>query len=55
MYTDLMVTDHQKDIAEFKKEASSGSEASLKSFASTTLPTLEHHLMESEKAKASVK
>ena len=55
MYTDLMVTDHQKDIAEFKKEASGGSEASLKSFASTTLPTLEHHLMESEKAKASVK
>ncbi len=55
MYADLMVTDHQKDIAEFKKQASGGSEASLKSFASTTLPTLEHHLMESEKAKASVK
>lgn len=55
MYTDLMVTDHQKDIAEFKKQASGGSEASLKSFASTTLPTLEHHLMESEKAKTAVK
>lgn len=55
MYTDLMVTDHQKDIAEFKKEASNGSEASLKSFASTKVPTLEHHLMESEKAKTSVK
>ncbi len=55
MYTDLMVTDHNKDIAEFKKQASGGSEASLKSFASTTLPTLEHHLMESEKAKAAIK
>lgn len=54
-YTDLMVTDHKKDIAEFKKEASGGSEASLKGFASKTLPTLEHHLMESEKAKAAVK
>ncbi|GAA5083405.1 hypothetical protein GCM10023210_02040 [Chryseobacterium ginsengisoli] len=54
-YTDLMVSDHKKDIAEFKKEASEGMESSLKSFASTTLPTLEHHLMESEKAKAAVK
>jgi putative membrane protein len=55
MYADLMVSDHQKDIAEFKKQASEGSEASLKSFASTTLPTLEHHLMESEKSKTAVK
>lgn len=54
-YTDLMVTDHKKDIAEFKKEASGGTETSLKSFASNTLPTLEHHLMESEKAQAAVK
>ncbi|UOU97077.1 DUF4142 domain-containing protein [Chryseobacterium daecheongense] len=54
-YTDLMVKDHQKDIAEFKKQAIEGTEASLKSFASKTLPTLEHHLMESEKAKSAVK
>ncbi|GAB0157638.1 hypothetical protein CHRYSEOSP005_29170 [Chryseobacterium sp. Alg-005] len=54
-YTDLMVKDHQKDIAEFKKQAAEGTEASLKSFASKTLPTLEHHLMESEKAKNAVK
>ncbi len=53
-YTDLMVTDHKEDIAEFKKQAAEGSETSLKSFASTTLPTLEHHLMESEKAKKAV-
>lgn len=55
MYTDLMVNDHKKDIEEFKKEASQGGDASLKSFASKTIPTLEHHLMESEKAKAAVK
>jgi len=54
-YTDLMVSDHKEDIAVFKKEASAGSEASLKSFASNTLPTLEHHLMESEKAMMAVK
>ncbi len=55
MYVDLMVSDHKKDIADFKKEASEGSEASLKGFAGKTIPTLEHHLMESEKAKAAVK
>ncbi|MDF2932061.1 MAG: hypothetical protein K0R36_1392 [Chryseobacterium sp.] len=55
MYTNLMVNDHKKDIADFKKEASEGSETSLKGFASKTLPILEHHLMESEKAKTAVK
>jgi putative membrane protein len=55
MYADLMVTDHKMDIAEFKKQASEGTETSLKSFASGKVPTLEHHLMESEKAKAAVK
>lgn len=54
-YTDLMVTDHKKTIADFKKQASDGSETSLKSFAEKTIPALEHHLMESEKAKAAVK
>jgi putative membrane protein len=55
MYTDLMVSDHKKDIEEFKKEGSEGKEASLKSFANKTLPTLEHHLMESEKVKKTAK
>lgn len=55
MYASAMVTDHQKDIAEFKKQASSGMDASLKGFAGKTLPTLEHHLMEAEKVKASMK
>ncbi|MNK50247.1 hypothetical protein D3C87_691210 [compost metagenome] len=54
-YADAMVTDHKKDIAEFKKQVADGGEASLKSFASKTVPTLEHHLMESEKAKTAVK
>ena len=54
-YADAMVKDHKKDIAAFKKEASDGGEASLKSFAGKTVPTLEHHLMESEKTQAAVK
>ncbi len=55
MYTDFMVDDHEEDIKDFKKQASDGSESGLKSFASSTLPTLEHHLMESKKAKEAVK
>lgn len=55
MYTDFMVDDHEEDIKEFKKQASDGSESALKSFASNTLPTLEHHLMESKKVKEAVK
>lgn len=54
-YTDLMVSDHKKDIESFKKEASTGTDASLKAFASSKVPTLEHHLMKSQEAKAAVK
>lgn len=53
-YTDLMVSDHKEDVEAFKKEASEGKEGSLKAFAGKTLPTLEHHLKESEKAKSTV-
>lgn len=54
-YADMMVKDHKKDIEEFKKQSLKGSEASLKAFATKTLSTLEHHLMESEKTKSAVK
>lgn len=53
-YTQLMVSDHKKDIAEFKKQSTQGNNADLKSFAGKTVPTLEHHLMESEDAMKAV-
>ncbi len=43
-YTKLMVQDHEEDVAEFKKEAASGSNPDIKAFANDTLPTLQHHL-----------
>lgn len=55
MFSEVMVTDHKKVIAAFKKESTEGTESSLKSFATKTLPALEHHLMQSEKTKADVK
>ena len=50
-----MVRDHRADIAEFEKEASSGTDSDIKKFASDTLPTLKHHLSMAESADAKVK
>ena len=43
-YAKAMVTDHEKDIAAFEKESKQGQNASIKSFAQQTLPTLKDHL-----------
>ena len=52
-YMKAMVKDHAMDIAEFEKEANSGSDDALKSFASQTLPTLkEHQTMAKDAASA---
>ncbi|HWR37530.1 MAG TPA: DUF4142 domain-containing protein [Clostridia bacterium] len=43
-YMHHMVTDHTKDVAEFRRASKSASDSDLKSWAGTTLPTLEDHL-----------
>jgi len=43
-YMNHMVSDHKKDISDFKKEADKAKDADVKQFASSTLPTLEEHL-----------
>src|SRR3954470_24761059 len=43
-YAAAMVEDHQKDIAEFEQEATSGKDPALKAFAEKYLPVLKHHL-----------
>jgi putative membrane protein len=43
-YMQDMVKDHEMDVKAFEHESQSGSNASLKSFASSTLPTLQEHL-----------
>jgi putative membrane protein len=43
-YTRDMLQDHQEDIADFQKEASSGQDPTLKAFAQKYLPVLQHHL-----------
>jgi putative membrane protein len=54
-YMQDMVKDHKTDVAEFQKEANSGKNADLKSFASDTLPTLQEHLKMAQDTAAKVK
>jgi len=43
-YVSMMLADHQKDVAEFQKQARSASDPDVKNFAAKTLPTLQMHL-----------
>jgi len=47
-YMKLMVKDHEKDVSDFRQESESGNDATIKKFASQTLPTLQSHLKEAE-------
>jgi putative membrane protein len=53
-YIQSMVKDHQKDIAEFQKEASNGSNPDLKNFAAQTVPILQQHLQMAQQAEQTV-
>jgi putative membrane protein len=53
-YARDMVRDHETDIAMFRHEANDGKDASIKSFAAQTLPTLEVHLKLAREALESV-
>ena len=50
-YMNTMVTDHQKDVSEFEKEASSGTDPDIKSWAAKTIPTLRSHLDQAKSIK----
>ena len=54
-YMTHMVSDHEKDIKEFKSEEKSAKDADVKSFAQNTLPTLEEHLKLAKSAEAAAK
>lgn len=53
-YARDMVADHRNDIADFKKEADTGTNPEVKNFASQTLPTLEDHLKLAREMEKSV-
>ena len=43
-YIDMMVKDHEKDLAEFQEEAKSGSDPDVKKFAEDTAKVVQEHL-----------
>ena len=49
-----MVKDHQTDVNEFQQEANNGSNPDLKSFAGSTLSTLQGHLRQARDTDASL-
>ncbi len=51
----MMIDDHVKDIAAFKKAANRNENEKIKSFASSTLPKLEAHLSKAKSIKSKVK
>ncbi len=53
-YMQAMTKDHKKDLAEFKKESTSGKDQQIKDWAGKTVPTLEKHLQHAEQTASAV-
>src|SRR5262249_14347737 len=45
-YVQMMIEDHQKDVAEFEKQSRNAHDPEVKEFATSNLPTLKDHLKE---------
>jgi len=53
-YARTMLQDHQKDVTEYKQEASKAPDGPVKQYVQETLPTLESHLQEAKQMQAQV-
>jgi putative membrane protein len=54
-YMDMMVKDHEKDLAEFQKEAKNGGDPDLKKFADKTSKMISSHLSEARRINNNLK
>ena len=54
-YMDMMVKDHEKDLAEFQAEAKDGTDADLKKFAHKGAKMVEHHLKMAKEIQGKLK
>jgi putative membrane protein len=43
-YSKKMLSDHKKDVSDFEKQSTRGTDPDIKAFAAKTLPTLQEHL-----------
>ncbi|HKQ09142.1 MAG TPA: DUF4142 domain-containing protein [Blastocatellia bacterium] len=53
-YMSMMVKDHVEDVAEFEREAATGSDSDVKAWAGRTVPTLRQHLQMAQDAAGKV-
>jgi putative membrane protein len=54
-YVDMMVKDHEKDLAEFQEQAKSGSDPEVKKFAEDTAKMIQEHLDLAKEAQSKLK
>lgn len=54
-YIDMMVKDHEKDLAEFQQEASGGSDPDVKKFADDTAKIVQEHLQLAKDTRSKLK
>jgi putative membrane protein len=54
-YMKEMVSDHKKDISDFKKASQKVKDSDIRGFASKTLPTLQEHLVMAQSAEQAAK
>src|SRR5437868_2059003 len=54
-YIDMMVKDHEKDLAEFKEEASGGSDHEVKNIADDTAKVVQEHLDHAKEIQGKLK
>jgi putative membrane protein len=54
-YIDMMVKDHEKDLAAFQAEAKDGTDSDLKKFADKTSKMVENHLQMAKEIQGKLK
>jgi putative membrane protein len=54
-YMDMMVKDHEEDVATFQKQLAEAKDADLKAWVTKTLPTLQSHLDEAKQIENELK
>lgn len=54
-YMDMMVKDHEKDLAEFQQEANDGTDPDVKKFADDTAKVIQEHLQLAKDTQSKVK
>jgi putative membrane protein len=54
-YMGMMLSDHKKDVAEFKEEANKAKDPDLKAWVNKTLPVLQRHLDSAQAINGNIK